>query len=182
MAQRVLIFAHAATPGTRSMTFGDQGLPLDFLTPWTGRIDQWMSGPEPACLATADCLAGEGGRDNVAVEGGFRGCDFGTWDGSSAAEVQQSDPRGLTAWLRDADAVPHEGESLAHLILRVGRVLDSHAWPQGLSGLVVPPLVLRALIVSVLGAPPEAIFSLDAPPLATAKLSRSAKSWRLQLG
>lgn len=181
MAQRVLAFTHAASPGTRKMIFGDRSEPSDSVDGWDGRIDHWMSGPEPPCQATVRGLAGNEKRDSIMIIDGFRGCDFGTWAGLSADQVQREDPQGLAAWLHDAHAVPHQGESPAQLIGRVGRVLDSVDWSQGLSGLVVPPLVQRGLIVSVLGAPPEAIFSIDTSPLSTAMISRSTDSWRLQL-
>jgi broad specificity phosphatase PhoE len=175
MAQRLLVVAHAATPATRALIFGEPGelLPEGFRR-LTGRTARWVSGPEEVCQATAVRLGGtaEAIRD-------LRDCDFGAWTGRALVDVASADPSGLDAWLRDPQAAPHGGESLAELINRVGRVLDDHRWSDGRSVAVVTALVARALLVHALGAAPEVIFRIDIAPLGRALISRSQQTWRL---
>jgi broad specificity phosphatase PhoE len=176
MAQRLLVVAHAPTSTTKALVFGDPGE----LVRWeefrrlSGRIASWVSGPEKVCQATALRL---GGTAEAIQE--LRECDFGIWSGRALADIASQDPSGLDAWLRDPNAAPHGGESLAVLINRVGRVLDDQQWPDGRSVAVVTPLVARALLVHALGAAPEVIFRIDIAPLGRALISRSQQMWRL---
>jgi broad specificity phosphatase PhoE len=94
-------------------------------------------------------------------------------------DVAVDDPSGLEAWLHAPQAAPHGGESLAELIIRVGRVLDDHPWPEGRSVVVVTSLVARALLIHALNAAPEVIFHIDMAPLSRALISRSQQMWRL---
>ena len=175
MAQRLLVVAHAATPATRSLVFGDPGelLPGE-IRRLPGRTASWLSGPEEACQATALRLGG-----TAEPISDLRDCDFGAWSGKALADVASKDPSGLDAWLRDPQAAPHGGESLAELITRVGRVLDGREWPEGRSVAIVTSLVARALLVHALGAAPEVIFRIDIAPLGRALISRSRQTWRL---
>jgi broad specificity phosphatase PhoE len=176
MAQRLLLVAHAATPATRALVFGEPGEPLrGEVRQLSGRIACWVSGPEVACAATAARL---GGTAETIPD--LRECDFGAWTGSALVDVASQDPTGLDAWLHDPHAAPHGGESLAELITRVGHVLDDHQWPGGRTVAVVTSLVARALLVHALGAPPEVIFRVDVGPLGRALISRSDRAWRLQ--
>jgi broad specificity phosphatase PhoE len=175
MAQRLLVVAHAATPATRALVFGDPGslLPGE-IRRLSGRTVSWLSGPEKACQATAVRL---GGTAEPIQD--LRDCNFGGWTGKALADVASHDPTGLDAWLRDPYAAPHCGESLAELITRVGRLLDDRAWPEGRNVAVVTSLVARALLVHALGAPPEVVFRIDMTPLGRALISRSQQTWRL---
>jgi broad specificity phosphatase PhoE len=175
MAQRLLVVAHAATSGTRALVFGDSGgPPSGEIRRLSGRTACWVRGPEEACEATAARLGGtaEAIRD-------LRQCDFGAWAGRPLIDIAAEDLSGLDAWLRDAYAAPHGGESLTELISRVGRVLDDHHWPDGRSVAVVTTLVARALLVHALGAAAEVIFRIDLAPLGRALISRSQQTWRL---
>jgi broad specificity phosphatase PhoE len=175
MAQRLLVVAHAATAATRALVFGDPGeLLAGEIRRLSGRTVSWLSGPEEACHATAVRL---GGTAEPIQD--LHDCNFGGWTGKALADVASHDPTGLDAWLRDPYAAPHGGESLAELIIRVGRLLDDHAWPEGRSVAVVTSLVARALLVHALRAPPEVIFRIDITPLGSALISRSQQTWRL---
>jgi broad specificity phosphatase PhoE len=175
MAQRLLVVGHAATPATRALIFGESGgLLQGQIGRLSGRTACWVSGPEEACQATVVRLGGtaEAIRD-------LRDCDFGAWTGRALVDIASDDPSGLDAWLRDPNATPHGGESLAELINRVGRVLEDHQWSDGRSVAVVTALVARALLVHALGAAPEVIFRIDIAPLGRALISRSQQTWRL---
>jgi broad specificity phosphatase PhoE len=176
MAQRLLVVAHAATPATMALVFGDPGgsiLPAE-VRRLNGRVALWVSGPEEACQLTAERLGG-----NAEPIQDLRGCDFGTWTGQTLVDVAAQDPSGLEAWLREPYATPHGGESLAELINRVGGVLDHHPWPDGRSVVAASPLVARALLVHALGAEPKVIFHIDVAPLGRVLISRSRQLWRL---
>jgi broad specificity phosphatase PhoE len=176
MAQRLLIVAHAATPTSLAVVFGQPRGPLSGeIRRLSGRVASWSSGPEEVCEATALCL---GGHPERIPE--LRECDFGAWTGRALTDIASDQPSEVESWLHDPYAVPHGGESLAELITRVGRVLDDHPWPHGRSVVVVTSLVARALIVHALGAGPEVIFHIDVSPLSRALISQSDQIWRLQ--
>jgi broad specificity phosphatase PhoE len=176
MAQRVLLVAHAPTAPTVALIFGEAGEPhTGEVRRLNGRVASWLSGPESACQATAECLGGE--AEPVPE---LRDCDFGAWTGRTLVDVAFEDGQALDYWLHDPYATPHGGESLAQLINRVGRVLDDHPWPEGRSVVVVTPLVARAAAVHTLGAPPEVIFRIDIAPLGRVLISRSDHIWRMQ--
>ena len=83
MAQRLLVVAHAATPETHALVFGQRGEPLPGEVPQLkGRVASWFSGPEQACQTTVARL---GGRAEVIPE--LRDCDFGEWTGLSLGHV-----------------------------------------------------------------------------------------------
>ena len=193
MAQRLLLIAYAATAGTRDSVFSgwsdliqargttplnprERQVVVGDLPVIEERVERWVCGPEPAGAATA---AGLGGAD-VEVVAELRDCDFGWWSGLTLDDVGTLDPEALALWLADPRARPHGGESLADLVVRVGRVADGSAWPEGRSVAVVPPLVARALAVHALSAPPEVIFRVDVAPLGRVLISRTTGGWRLQ--
>jgi len=175
MAQRLLVIAHAATPATRALLFGESGEPLPGeIKRLSGRVASWLRGPEKACEVTAVRL----GAPAKPIPD-LRECDFGAWTGKALVDIVNEDASGLETWLHDPNAAPHGGESFARLITRVGRVLDDHPWPEGRSVIIVTPLVARALLVHALGAAPEVIFNIDIAPLSRASLSRRNSVWRL---
>jgi broad specificity phosphatase PhoE len=176
--QRLVVIGHGPTRGSEDATFGgvDGLLRPDWLPRLRGRVTSWVSGPEPACIATAHGLGGAAAE--VIAE--LRGCDFGSWSGRTLVEVGTADPAAVTEWLSDPTASPHGGESLRQLIIRTGAAVDDRQWPDGLSIAVVTPLVARAIAVHALGAPAEAIFRVDVGPLGRVIISRAAAGWRLQ--
>lgn len=198
---RLLVVAHAATPGTRELVFGDasQVARPEHISPLEGHTAAWLAAPEPACTTTAaalgavpssaavDCrisrdYAAGSGTQSLAVVPELVGPNFGRWRRRSLAEVGAEEPAGVQAWLGDPAAVPHGGECLAGLVARIGAWADAWAWSEGRSVAVVTPLVARALAVHALGAPAEVIFRLDVAPLGRVYLTRSSAGWHLRLG
>jgi broad specificity phosphatase PhoE len=177
VAQRLKLIVHGATTGTHDLLFGDRSSVLrpDVITPLSGRVATWSSGPEPACTQTAARLGGE-----PTILSRLADLGFGRWHGRTLMEVGTEDPNGVKSWLTDPSATPHGGESLRDLIQRVGEFCDSHPWPPGQNVVVVTGLVARAITVHALGAPSEVIFRIDAAPLCRVGLSRDSSSWRLQ--
>lgn len=177
MASRLVLVAHGPTTRTRDLPFGDES-PLEHperVEAESHRVVSWSSGPEPACVATAERL---GGAPEVVPE--LAQLDFAGWRGRTLAEIGAEDPRGLGRWLSDPTAAPHGGESLAELSTRVGAYCDQRDWPPGRSLAVVAPLVARAMVAHALGAGPEVIFGVDLAPLGRIGLSRQGLRWRLQ--
>jgi broad specificity phosphatase PhoE len=173
---RLLLVGHGATAGSRELLFGDAGPLVRPVGRLAERADFWVSGPEPACLATAEALSGRPPTERA----GLAGCDFGAWAGRSLAEVAAADPVGVQQWLSDPEARPHDGETLAELVVRIKGALDAEAWPAGGSVAVVSSLVARAATVAALRAPASVIYRIDVGPLGGVGLSRTASEWRLQ--
>lgn len=133
-----------------------------------------LSAPERRALQTTERLGLLGEVDNA-----LRDCDLGQWAGKSLKTLQRESPAELAAWLSDAEAAPHGGESIARLCQRMGDWLDGFDRP-GRWVAVTHPMVIRAVMLHVLGAPPMAFHSIDVQPLARIRLSHYGR-WRLQL-
>jgi broad specificity phosphatase PhoE len=82
-------------------------------------------------------------------------------------------------WLTDLDAAPHGGESLATVINRAGRWLDSRAGHTLTA--VAHPTVVRAALCHALGLPADGIWRLEVAPLAVCRLTHRAGRWHLKL-
>ena len=119
MASRLLIIAHAETPGSREMVFGDTSLPVATEPRWDIRVERWVSAPDPACRATAEQIGSA-----VTIADDLAGGDFGRWTGRTLADVGTAEPEAVATWLSDPYAAPHGGESLAAMVARVGTYLD----------------------------------------------------------
>lgn len=178
MGHRLVLVAHAPTQGMRELVFGDRTdlVHPELIDELSRRVMTWSSGPEPACVQTAERLGG--GAVEVLDE--LTGPDLGSWRGRTLTDVADAEPDGLGRWMTDPHAAPHGGESLAELIERLGSYCDAREWPAGRNVAVVAPLVARALVVHALAAPAEVIFRVDLAPLARVGLSRHGATWRLQ--
>ena len=151
MAPRLLIIAHAETPGSRALVFGDGSASAWRPSAvWGVRVARWVSAPDPACRATAEQI---GTGVTIADDlGGLRLRPVGRAD----ARRRRSRRAGAVAtWLSDPYAAPHGGESLAAMLARVGTYVDGADWPDGRSAAVVTPLVARALVVHALARDPR---------------------------
>jgi broad specificity phosphatase PhoE len=109
MAQRLLIVAHAATPTSLAVVFGQPRGPLSGeIRRLSGRVASWSSGPEEVCEATALCL---GGHPERIPE--LRECDFGAWTGRALTDIASDRAvRRATRW-RESRGVDHSGGSRA---------------------------------------------------------------------
>jgi len=176
-ASRLLLVAHGPTAAASRLVLGHEG-PL--LSPGSiallePRVRSWWSGPEEACRQTLAALGAAG-----AVLPALAGPDLGAWTGRSLGQVAAEDPSGMQAWLTDADARPHGGETLAELVHRLTDTLAAQTWAGGTNAVVVTPLVARALTVAALGGAPALVFGLDVGYGGRVLLSRSGPRWRLQ--
>ena len=175
MASRLLIIAHAETPGSRALVFGDTTPPVAAEPRWGIRVGRWVSAPDPACRATAEQIGTE-----VTIADDLAGCDFGRWTGRALADVGTAEPEAIATWLSDPYAAPHGGETCPRCSPGSAPTSTAPTGRTAAAQLVVTPLVARALVVHALGAPPEVIFRIDVPPLGRVSISRSGPRWRLQ--
>ena len=178
-AVRLRLLCHAPTAATRRAAF-----PLDepaepkglaaaarLALPTPGRV---LVSPARSARETAAVLGLA-----VTVDPVLRDCDWGDWRGRTLGEVAAAGPDAVAAWLADPDAVPHGGESLAALAVRVA------AWMDGLSGRVLAvthPAVVRAAVLHALGAPLACFWRIDAAPLSLVELGRDNARWTLRAG
>lgn len=133
--------------------------------------------PQLACVETATLL----GLD-ATVDGEIHDWDLGLWAGKSLDEVAQESPTAFERWTTDPDFAGHDGESLQQLRSRVTRWLDrleDEAHPRLVA--VASPAVVRAVLLSVLDAPPATFWRLDLEPLTSVHVSlrpgRRAVRW-----
>lgn len=176
---RLLLVRHAPTAATRRAAFSlDE--PLDAagvrdaqrLSGLFGQIDAAFSSPLLRARQTAEA-AGVA----AALDGDLAECDFGVWAGLSLEEVGESDPGGLRRWFSDFEAAPHGGESLAQLFKRAGAFLDRARVSSGTTIAVTHGGVIKAAVLSVLGAPPFSTWRIDVAPCSITELRRHDGRW-----
>jgi broad specificity phosphatase PhoE len=173
----VVLLAHAPTAATRRIAFPGDDEPVeapsvDVTLP---RVAQVVTAPALRCRGTAEALG-----LRATVDAALAGCDHGRWTGHPLDEIATEDPAGMREWLTDPDARPHDGETAAEFVSRIGRWLDGRDRPP--SGLlaVVDPSVVRAVLVHVTGASATAMRCFDVAPLALAVLTGSRAQWSVR--
>jgi broad specificity phosphatase PhoE len=179
--RRLLLVPHAATVATRAGAFPRGDEPLEprgraaagALAELLPARCELLAGPARACAETA-AAAGNGA---AATDPALADCDWGGWAGRTLADVGAADPEAAEAWRTDPAARPHGGESLAALAVRVGGWLDGQARLDGAAVAITHAAVVRAALVSALGAPPEAFWRIDAAPLSVTELHAREGSW-----
>ncbi|MFE5934174.1 histidine phosphatase family protein [Streptomyces sp. NPDC056470] len=136
------------------------------------------SAPSQRCAQTFEVL----GWDVVTVEPALRDVDTGNWLGRTLAEVAAEDGAGLGTWMSDPDAAPHGGESVAQVCHRIATWMDGLPDDAGRVLAVVEPAVVRAAVVSALGAPQQSFWRIDVPPLTVVQLTGRGGRWNLRMG
>jgi broad specificity phosphatase PhoE len=107
-------------------------------------------------------------------------CDYGRWAGQRMTDVQRDEPEALHAWLQDASASAHGGESLQEMHARVA------AWMDGLDGkadhivAITHPAVVRSAILHALGAGLTSFWHIDINPLSLTDLRRGGGRWTVR--
>jgi len=181
MTARLDLVAHGVTAATREARFPDD----DALeTPSAGIVEalrirmrsyrRVVTAPARAARETAAVLGLQ-----ADVEAALRDCDCGRWRGHAAADVAAREPRAFAAWLGDPAAAPHDGESLAALIERVGAWLRESLSREGATLAVTHAAVVRAAVVNALGAPAPAFWRIDVAPFTLARFSGHEGRWNL---
>ncbi len=178
--RRLLLVRHAPTSATRSFAFpADE--PLDergFASAGALRAAissraEALCGPALRCRQTAEIA----GLLEAQVDPALAECDFGTWAGRMLAEVTAAEPESARAWMTDADARPHAGETLGEFAARVGTWLDGQAARDGSAVAITHGGVVKAAVVHALRAPIDAFWRIDAAPLAITELHAHDGRW-----
>ncbi|MBB6144937.1 broad specificity phosphatase PhoE [Silvibacterium bohemicum] len=186
MTARLTLITHAPTNAQRQAAFPldepvtDQELAKVAAFNWIApRAQQTLSGPELRTQQTARAL----GLSPI-VESGLRDCDYGSWRGRGIEEVQSEDPECIVAWLREPEASPHGGESIATLIGRTGRwmqeIEQEGQRDAGHVLAVTHPAVVRAAIVHALVSPPQTFWRIDIAPLSLTDLRFNGSVWTVR--
>ncbi len=181
MTARLGLLTHGATAANRAAAFSaDEPLEpraIAALKVVGARLKPYartLVAPERAARETAATLGLRG-----EIEPALRDCDYGRWRGLALADLAAREPEGLKLWLSDPASAPHGGESLAALLGRVTAWLAEQQHVSGGTLAITHAAVVRAAIVSALGADPAAFWRIDVAPLTLARLSGREGRWNL---
>ncbi|QKZ03537.1 alpha-ribazole phosphatase family protein [Pseudomonas eucalypticola] len=128
--------------------------------PW----DRIISSPLQRCRLFAEALAASR-QLPLTLEPGLQELHFGDWEGRSAAELMQTDERGLGLfWSNPYGFTPPNGEPVLDFSTRVlGAVARLHqAWPGQRLLVVSHGGVMRLLLARARGLPREQLLSVEA--------------------
>jgi broad specificity phosphatase PhoE len=179
---RITFISHPATPEQKAGVF-PQDEPLDSRTLEELSAVAWrapqgayaVTAPEQRTRQTAAAL----GLSATEVPE-LRECDFGLWRGAALDTLYAEYPEGLSAWLGDVSARPHQGESYLGLMERVGGWMESQR-DSGHVLAITHASVIRAAVVHALQAPPHHAFrSIELAPLTVTDIRLSGASWRVR--
>jgi broad specificity phosphatase PhoE len=181
MSMRLTLIAHGATTATRAAAF-PQDEPVEaralssaaLLGRRLRRTDRTWTSPALRARQTAAALSLD-----AAVNPSLRDCDYGRWTGRTLTDVQAEEPASVAAWLSDAEAAPHGGESLADLCRRVSAWMNECIREEGNTIAVTHAAVIRAAILHVLHAPAPSFWRIDIEPLSVTELRSDGTRWTL---
>ena len=109
----------------------------------------------------------------VEVDDDVAECAFGEWEGLTFADVQQTWPDALSAWLGSTAIAPPGGESFDEVTRRVTRARDrlmaEHAAQTVLVVSHVTPI--KVLVRLALDAPPSALYRMELSPASLTTLA-----------
>jgi len=184
MGVRITFVAHGETSATIRHAFPlDEPLTARGATSAGRMAAQLHEGHDVTTSSSARCRqTAAAWAVGAHVDRGLDDWDLGRWAGQRLDDVEAAESANVLAWLTDAGAAPHGGESLSMLGARVALWLDAKlvATTQRLVA-VTHPAIVRCAVVQALGAPITAFWRLDVPPLGTVKLSGRAGRWNVTL-
>lgn len=136
-------------------------------------LTQVVTSPLRRCRETAQVVA-DALDLPVEVDDDLREMDFGAWEGSTFAEVEQRHPADLAAWKRSAQVAPTGSrETFADLLQRMtgvaGRLARTYPGTGVLAVTHVTPV--KALVAHALGAPPTCFFTMELSPAALTRIT-----------
>jgi broad specificity phosphatase PhoE/ribonuclease HI len=184
----LILVRHGATDHTSEKRFSGRGgedpslnadgraqarAVADWLAPLADEIDVVVSSPLARTRETADILGERLGRA-VETEDGLAEAAFGTWEGLTFHEVQQSYPDDLDAWLGSLDVAPGEhGDSFKEMDRKVRRTRDRllSRYP-GKAVLAVSHVTpIKLLVRMALGATLDAVYKMELAPASVTVIS-----------
>ena len=177
---RLTLIAHAETAATRRAAFaGDEALCPQGWEAAQGsarpRADAAWRSPALAARDTAEALGLA-----AAAEPALRDLDAGRWAGLAFAAVAAGEPDAAGAFLGDPAFAGHGGESVEELLRRIAGWLDGLRGERGRLVAVTHAAVIRAAVLTVLGAPASAFWRMDVAPLEQVALSGDGRRWSLR--
>jgi broad specificity phosphatase PhoE len=179
MPTRITLICHGATSASRSLAF-----PLDepiepkaaeraaALREKLRRPDRIWTSPALRARQTAEALA-----LGAVTDPHLKDCDYGRWAGRPLLDIRQEEPENVAAWLRDAAAAPHGGESVVDLMRRVAGWLDLRGRDAGHHIVITHASVIRAAVLHALKAPAECFWHVDIGPLSIIDLRNDGHRW-----
>lgn len=133
------------------------------LTAWLGRSGRVVTSPAARCRVPA-----------AETDPDLGPWDLGGWTGLTLEQVPD-----LAAWRSDPSWCGHGGESLLALQQRVSGLLDRwHARP-GRWAAVTHAAVIRAAVLHVVRAAPDAFWNIDVAPASLTELHPTSAGWRV---
>jgi broad specificity phosphatase PhoE len=184
MTARLTLLSHGETDALRQERFPlDEPLSsaavvyMPTVTAGLHPVSRVLTSPALAARQTAAHIAGD-----VTIDEDLRDCDYGCWRGRALAAVHEQEAASLAAWMSDANAAPHGGESVAALIRRVSVWLDAHLADQGRMLAITHAAVIRSAVIAVLQAPAAAFWRIDVEPLGTVELASDGERWVMRAG
>jgi len=182
MLTRLLLVAHAPTSATRAAAFpldeeieADSAADLATLRACLPSSDRTYAGPERRARQTAEGLGLEAETQLLLGD-----INLGRWRGLSFDQMLEEGPEAIAAWTSDPLSRAHGGESVAEVLARVAPWLDRQREEGGRIVAVTHPAVIRAAIVTVLGAPASSFWRIDIAPLARAEFRSDGRRWTLR--
>jgi broad specificity phosphatase PhoE len=182
MTIRLHLLCSASTPSVRAVTFpanepiekqGRENL-VRLAAHSLPAIDLVVRSPALCAMQTAEYL-----ELDAEPSPSLSDCAFGRWSGCALAEVQAQEPDAFARWMADPNAAPHDGESFADVMKRVGGWMDELLRGSGSVLAITHPIVIRAAIACALGAGPLSFRHIDIAPLSRAKLTNGGGRWTL---
>lgn len=181
MAGRLMLLCQGATTATRHSAFAADE-PLDEQA-WSaagavrlsGYVERGWVSPMRASRQTAEAISVD-----CMEEPELRDIDYGRWAGRTIADIAGQEPDRLAQWLGDPEFEGHGGESIARLLERAGSWLERQAAERGRTVAVTHAAVVRAMILHVLSAPPQAFWRVDIAPLSLTDLRHDGRRWALR--
>ncbi|MDQ0321534.1 broad specificity phosphatase PhoE [Pararhizobium capsulatum DSM 1112] len=138
-------------------------------------IGRLLTAPEQSAQETAAAIGGTPVVDPV-----FRDLSFDRWQGRTLADIAASTPDELGLWMTDPSAAPHGGESIAQLFDRTAHWMAENRAAGGHTAAVTHPVVIRAIVLSVLDAPLSSFWKLDVGLLSLTELTSDGRRWVVQ--
>lgn len=138
-----------------------------------GAAQRQLCGPEQRARQTAKLLGLQ-----AEVDPRLADFDCGRWRGDAPAALP---PAEIQEWLGQPGAAPHGGESIADLISRASRSLESLTANPLRTVAVTHPAVIRAAIVAALDLAPASFWRIDVEPVTRVVLHFRDGRWTLRL-